>query len=120
MFCIAASRERVTQECNSFIEGLPCKTFHDPYEYDWAQQLRDKASIIQEEFTRVAIEGSDDLDKKGNNVWATAANATSAQSYGALKRARALTRPHTRVSGTDTPVCTEIVAVVGDSNASTH
>ena len=25
----------------------------------------------------MAIEGSDDLDKKGNNVWATAANATS-------------------------------------------
>ena len=64
------------------MEGLPCKTFHDVYAYEWAQKLRDKASIIQDEFRRVAIQGSDDLDKKGNNVWATAANATSAQSYG--------------------------------------
>eukprot|EP00802_Teleaulax_amphioxeia_P014515 Tamp_14582.p1 GENE.Tamp_14582~~Tamp_14582.p1 ORF type:complete len:342 (+),score=101.35 Tamp_14582:140-1027(+) len=70
------------QECNSYVEGLPCKTFHDAYAYEWAQQLRDKAAVIQDEFKRVAIEGSDDLDKKGNNVWATAANATSAQSYG--------------------------------------
>jgi len=70
------------QECNSYVEGLPCKTFHDVYAYEWAQKLRDKASIIQDEFRRVAIQGSDDLDKKGNNVWATAANATSAQSYG--------------------------------------
>jgi len=70
------------QECNSFVEGLPCKTFHDPYEFDWAQKLRDNAKTIQDEFTRVALDGSDELDKKGNNVWATAANATSAQSYG--------------------------------------
>jgi hypothetical protein len=72
----------LVQECNSYVEGLSCKTFYDPYEYDWARKLRDNAKTIQEEFTRVAIEGSDDLDKKGNNVWATAANATSAQSYG--------------------------------------
>jgi len=70
------------QECNSYVEGLACKTFHQPYDYEWAQKLRDNARVIQEEFTRVAIQGSDDLDKKGNNVWATAANATSAQSYG--------------------------------------
>jgi len=35
------------QECNSFVEGLPCKTFHDPYEFDWAQKLRDNAKTIQ-------------------------------------------------------------------------
>ena len=74
------------QECNSYVEGLACKTFHQPYDYEWAQKLRDNARVIQEEFTRVAIQGSDDLDKKGNNVWATAANATSAQSYGERSR----------------------------------
>ena len=38
------------QECNSYIEGLGIKTFYDPYEFEWAKNLRDCASIIQEEF----------------------------------------------------------------------
>ena len=70
------------QECNSYVEGLPCKTFHDPYQFSWAEQLREHAKTIQEEFKRVALEDSEGLEKNGNNVWATAANATSAQSYG--------------------------------------
>lgn len=69
------------QECNSFVEGLPCKTFHDPYEYGWANKLKENAKTIQEEFTRVAIEGSDDLDKKGNNVWATAGKNAHKSAY---------------------------------------
>jgi aspartyl/asparaginyl beta-hydroxylase (cupin superfamily) len=76
------SEHETWQECNSFVEGLPCKTFHDPYAFEWAQKLRENAKTIQDEFNRVAIEGSDELDAKGNNVWATAANSTSAQSYG--------------------------------------
>jgi len=70
------------QECNSYIDGLPVKTFWDPYEHEWARRLRDNAKTIQDEFQRVAIDGASELDEKGNNVWATAANSTSAQAYG--------------------------------------
>jgi hypothetical protein len=80
-------RERIEefdtiQEANSYISGLEVKAFHDPYQFGWARSLRDKASIIQDEFRRVAVLGAEELEAKGNNVWATAANATSASSYG--------------------------------------
>jgi hypothetical protein len=80
-------RERVEefdtwQEANSYIAGLEVKAFHDPYEFSWARSLRENAKIIQDEFRKVAVEGADELEEKGNNVWATAANATSASSYG--------------------------------------
>ena len=44
--------------------------------------LKEHAAEIQDEFRRVAIEDAATLDSVGNNVWATAANSTSAQSYG--------------------------------------
>ena len=80
-------RERVEefdtwQEANSFIPGLPVKAFHDPYEFAWARGLRDNAKIIQDEFQRVAIQGADDLQRRGNNLWIGAANATSYAAYG--------------------------------------
>ena len=80
-------RERIDefdtwQEANSYIAGLDVKAFHDPYEFSWARSLRNNAKIIQDEFRRVAVLGADELEMKGNNVWATAANATSASSYG--------------------------------------
>mmetsp|Transcript_10147 Transcript_10147/g.25048 ORF Transcript_10147/g.25048 Transcript_10147/m.25048 type:complete len:460 (+) Transcript_10147:198-1577(+) len=70
------------QECNSYIEGLKPRPFHDPYQFEWAQKLRDSAEIVQEEFKRVACDGEDSLYEQGNNVWVTAANSTSAESYG--------------------------------------
>jgi hypothetical protein len=80
-------RERVEefdtwQEANSFIPGLPIKAFYDPYEFAWARALRDNAKTIQDEFQRVAILGADDLQRRGNNIWIGAANATSAAAYG--------------------------------------
>eukprot|EP00291_Cryptomonas_curvata_P004399 CAMPEP_0172184860 /NCGR_PEP_ID=MMETSP1050-20130122/19823_1 /TAXON_ID=233186 /ORGANISM="Cryptomonas curvata, Strain CCAP979/52" /LENGTH=209 /DNA_ID=CAMNT_0012858731 /DNA_START=335 /DNA_END=961 /DNA_ORIENTATION=- len=80
-------RERIEefdtiQEANSYISGLEVKAFHDPYQFAWARSLRDNAKVIQDEFSRVAVLGAEELEVKGNNVWATAANATSASSYG--------------------------------------
>ncbi len=80
-------RERVDkydtwQEANSFIEGLGIKTFYDLEQFPWTKGLIDNAEVIRDEFNRIAIAGAADLDLVGNNVWVTAANATSAASYG--------------------------------------
>lgn len=82
MLCAVLKEGITAQECNSYVEGLTIKAFRDPYEFEWARKLRDSAKIVQDEFKRVAVEGEDELNEKGNNVWATAANSTSAQSYG--------------------------------------
>ncbi len=44
-----------TQECNSYIAGLPVKTFWDPYEYAWARGLRENAKTIQDEYLWPAL-----------------------------------------------------------------
>ena len=70
------------QEANSYIRDLPIKAFHEPYDYSWARGLRDNAKIIQDEFQRVAINGAEELQQRGNNIWIGAANATSYAAYG--------------------------------------
>ena len=68
------------QQANSYIDGLGVRYFHAPLEeHGWARALEDGAPQVADEFARVALAGSAELDAHGNNVWASLADVRGAK-----------------------------------------
>ena len=79
-----AGHEMMVQRCNSFVEGLELKPFHEAQNYDWCRALEAEWTTVRDELnSRLDGDEPDDLlAQKGNYVWAGAKNATSAAAYG--------------------------------------
>ncbi|KAJ1447700.1 Aspartyl/Asparaginyl beta-hydroxylase-domain-containing protein [Pelagophyceae sp. CCMP2097] len=70
------------QEARSFLPGLTARPFWDVSNTAWATALAEEWHVVRDEFRAVALRGATSLAAKGNNVWAAAADAGSAASYG--------------------------------------
>lgn len=69
------------QHAPSYVPGLTAREFWDLEEFPWAKPLQSKYKEIKEEFTRVAMNNADKLQREGNNIWAGALTE-DASSYG--------------------------------------
>jgi len=73
------------QRARSFLHNLTTTAWWDPSDpsnnMEWAKKLEDRYEDIREEFLRVTSKPQE-LDNVGNNVWSSAADSSSAQSYG--------------------------------------
>jgi len=74
--------EYMKQEARSYLPGLSAVPFWETGGAAWARRLEDDWAVVRDEFEAVALKNSASLEKKGNNVWAAAADAESAGKYG--------------------------------------
>jgi len=77
-----AAHPYMRQEARSFLPGLTARPFWDVSNTAWATALAEEWHVVRDEFRAVALRGATSLAAKGNNVWAAAADAGSAASYG--------------------------------------
>ena len=69
------------QHAPSYVPGLFAQEFWNVEQFSWAAPLQAKYKEIKEEFTRVALQNADNLQKEGNNIW-SGALTEDASSYG--------------------------------------
>ena len=83
----------MVQRATSYIDGLTVTPFHDARKQSWARHLEEHWEVVRDELAAAtAASGADSLEARGNNVWAGAANATSAEAYGGDWKVRAYKR----------------------------
>jgi len=76
----SSSNSNSWQMANSYVRDLTCTPFWDVSKIDWANKLKDSYPVIREEFQRV-VNQKEELQQKGNNIWAGALTE-DAGSYG--------------------------------------
>ena len=70
------------QEARSYVPELRAVPFWDTSTMAWASKLEASWEVVRDEFNKVALKDAKNTKRVGNNVWAGAADADSAQKYG--------------------------------------